>query len=72
MKFLFGDIVVVENDMVGVVIKTWNNNEHLFTYEVYVRSYNKIIEYDEENIERLKVRHKFLDKKDLFYQNNNS
>ena len=42
--FLFGDIVVVENMLIGVVVKTWED-KHGFYYEVYVRSFNAIKEY---------------------------
>ena len=40
-------------------------------YEVYVRSYNCIKEYDERDIERYKVRHKELNEEEMYYQNMN-
>lgn len=67
-KFLFGDIVVVDEEFIGVVVKTWENVKG-FYYEVYVRSYNKIMEYHEDDIERYRVRHKELDADELYYQN---
>lgn len=67
--FLFGDIVVVENFLIGVVVKTWEDT-HGFYYEVYVRSLNSIKEYREEDVERYRVRHKELNGEELHYQNN--
>ena len=67
-KFLFGDIVVVEEDLIGVVVKTWENT-HGFYYEVYVRSYSGIKNYDEDKIERYRVRHKELDEDELYWPN---
>lgn len=69
MKFLFGDIVVVEDNLIGVIVKSWETvlSKSRF-YEVYVRSYNAIKEYPEENIERYKVRHKELNDEEMYYQ----
>lgn len=69
MKFLFGDIVVVENSLIGVIVKSWQSTMRGNYYEVYVRNYNGIIEYDESNIERYKVRHKELNEEEMYYQN---
>ncbi len=66
--FLFGDIVVVDLDLIGVVVKTWEDS-HGFYYEVYVRSLNAIKEYREEDIERYRVRHKELDAEEVNWQN---
>lgn len=67
--FLFGDIVVVDECFIGVIVKTWEHNDY-YTYEVYVRNANGIIEYTEEEIERYKVRHKELNEEEMCYQNN--
>jgi hypothetical protein len=67
-KFLFGDIVVVDGVLIGVVVKTWEDKKG-FYYEVYVRSYNGIREYREEEIDRYRVRHKELNGEELYYQN---
>ena len=74
MKFLFGDIVVIEQDLIGVVVKTWDKRESIhekkgYYYEVYVRSYNTIKEYHEDDIERYRVRHKELNEEEFDYQN---
>lgn len=47
-RFNFGDIVVVEDDYIGVVVKCWGG-EHPHN-EVYVRSYNGIKDYGEDEI----------------------
>ena len=67
-KFLFGDIVVVEEDLIGVVVKTWEDKIGYY-YEVYVRMKNCIEQYGEEEIERYRVRHKYLDEEELEWQN---
>lgn len=66
MKFCFGDIVVVDNSQIGVVIKSWLNNTH----EVYVRNYDCIKLYREVEMERYIVRHKYLNEEELEYQRN--
>ena len=68
-KFLFGDIVVINKDEIGVILKTWNGNEYDSTsYEVYNRMTNKPELYYEDEIERYKVRHKYLNKEEMQYQ----
>lgn len=71
MKFLFGDIVVVEKCLIGVIVKSWQSTKRGNYYEVYVRNYNRIIEYNESDIERYKVRHKELNDEEMYYQNMN-
>lgn len=68
MKFLFGDIVVVEDYLIGVIVKSWTLSMRGNYYEVYVRNYNSIKEYDEKDIERYKVRHKELNEEEMYYQ----
>lgn len=53
-QFNFGEIVIVEDEFIGVVCKCWSDE----TYDVYVRSWNAIsgckaselrrFEYDKE------------------------
>ena len=69
MKFCFGDIVVVENNLIGVVVKSWIRNNNSLEYEVYVRNYNSIETYSEDKIERYMVRHKELNDEEKYYQN---
>ena len=66
MKYCFGDIVVVEGELIGVVVKSWIGKTN--NYDVYVRMYNGIRNYDESEIERYMVRHKYLDDEEKMYQ----
>lgn len=50
-KFQFSNVVIVEGNLVGCIVKTWGPSCGREThYEVYVRSYNSIYEYDEKDI----------------------
>lgn len=54
-QFIFGDIVVVEKGLIGVIVKAWHHaNTKKYTYEVYVRYYNSISRYEEEEVEDFK------------------
>ena len=66
MKFCFGDIVVVEDGLIGVIVKSWESGN----YDVYVRSFNGIVGYSENKIERYMVRHKYLNDEEKEYQYN--
>lgn len=68
MKFCFGDIVVVEGNLIGVICKSWIKDNKEIYYEVYVRSFNGIKEYTESEIQRYMVRHKELNDEELEYQ----
>ncbi len=46
MKFQFSNVVVVDGDNVGVIVKSWADGTH----EVYVRYYNQIRSYPEDQI----------------------
>lgn len=72
MKFCFGDIVVVNGNQIGVIVKSWEQSSKGFpvSHDVYVRSYNSISNYPESEIERYMVRHKYLDDQELEWQNN--
>ena len=70
MKYTFGDIVVTEKTLIGVVVKCWVRDNKTHFYDVYVREFNFIKQYEEEDIERYMVRHKYLDEEELKYQRN--
>lgn len=61
-------MVVVEGNLIGVIVKSWIRNNKEIVYEVYVRSYNEIKEYKEDDIQRYMVRHKELSEEELEYQ----
>ena len=71
MKFCFGDIVVVEGNLIGVVVKSWitySKGKKICNYDVYVRMKNAIQNYREDEIQRYMVRHKYLSEEELEYQ----
>jgi hypothetical protein len=77
MNFTFGDIVVVEHDLIGVVVKDWvtldtrsTPYKEIVKHEVYVREFNCIKEYDENEMQRYMVRHKCLNEEEMEYQRN--
>lgn len=69
MKFCFGDIVVVEGNLIGVVVRSWIEKTFV-SHDVYVREWDKIIEFTEDEIERYMVRHKYLDEVEIEWQKN--
>lgn len=70
MKVYFGDIVVVENDQIGVVVKSWIPNKGEPYHEVYVRNQYSINNYKESELERYCVRHKELSEEEIGWQFN--
>ena len=70
MNYTFGDIVVIEDNLIGVVVKSWCKSNGTIEHEVYVRSYNSIKLYKEDEMQRYMVRHKYLDEEEMEYQNN--
>ncbi|MDX9744481.1 MAG: hypothetical protein RBT59_11720, partial [Arcobacteraceae bacterium] len=53
-KFQFSNVVVVRKNLIGVVVKTWGASKlRGFHYDVYVRSWNRIDEFDEDEIKHL-------------------
>lgn len=69
-QFLFGDIVVINDSHIGVIVKTWEKpDSDEFEYEVYNRMTSEIEMHDEEAMERYRVRHKYLNEEEMQYQN---
>ncbi len=68
MKYTFGDIVVVDGENIGIVVKSWLGKEP--NHDIYVRMYNGIKNYKESEIERYMVRHKYLSEEEKEYQSN--
>lgn len=70
MKYCFGDIVVVEESLIGVICKSWgeSNMGAEPNYDVYVRMFNAIKNYPESQVQRYMVRHKYLNDEELEYQ----
>lgn len=73
MKYCFGDIVVVNGNLIGVIVKSWvtyHKGQIIPNYDVYVRMDNAIKNYKEHEIERYMVRRKYLDDEEMEYQYN--
>lgn len=72
MNFCFGDMVVVEETLIGVVVKDWCpiGKDREINHDVYVREYNSIKNYKESEMQRYMVRHKYLNDEELEYQRN--
>lgn len=70
MKYCFGDIVVVEDNLIGVVVKDWCSLENVVSHDIYVRYFNEIRSYREDQMERYMVRHKYLSGEEIIYQDN--
>lgn len=70
MKLVFGDICVVEDELIGVVVKCWgrSNKNKEPHYEVYVPIYNKIQIYKSSEVERYQVRNKYLSDEEVEWQ----
>ena len=50
--FQFGDIVVVGEDMIGVVVKSWKNQNNVTSHEIYVRTLRSIVSMEESKLSR--------------------
>ena len=48
-KFQFSNVVVVEEESIGVIVKSWEG-EHQYNHDVYVREFNAIKNYQESEI----------------------
>ena len=72
MKYCFGDIVVVNGDEIGVVVKSWQRSlkGKEQSYDVYCRMQDAIVNYPESQVQRYMVRHKYLDEDELRWQKN--
>ena len=64
--FQFGNVVVVEGDMVGVIVKTWETNGN-YNHEVYVRGWNGIKTYEESHINHFVYSKELADGEREFY-----
>jgi len=63
MIFQFGNVVVVDDDQIGVIVKSWANNTH----DVYVRSYNSVREYAEQDIKHFVYSKELTEEEIAFY-----
>ena len=63
-RFQFGNVVVVEDDQIGCIVKTWDDD----TYEVYVRCYNCIRTYKTKDIQPYIYSKELSDEERRFYE----
>lgn len=53
-RYQFSNVVVVKENLVGVIVKTWGASKNRgIHYEVYVRLWNSIEEFNEDEIKHL-------------------
>jgi hypothetical protein len=62
-KFQFSNVVVVDDDQIGVVVKSWDDGMH----DVYVRAYNSVRSYCEEDIKHFVYSKILLEDEHDFY-----
>lgn len=63
-NFQFGNVVVIDNDQIGLIVKSWADNTH----DVYVRSYNRIQTYDAKYIQHFIYSKELSDDEREFYE----
>ena len=64
MKFQFSNVVVVEDDQIGVIVRSFEDK----TYYVYVRSSNTVNTFHEEEIEHYVYSKNILSEQAQFYE----
>jgi hypothetical protein len=69
IRFQFGNVVVVKGVNIGVIVKSWGKGTlHGRSYDVYVRSFNGITTYREEDIQHYIYSKELTDEEREFYQ----
>ncbi len=66
-RFQFSNVVVVDNENIGVILKTWGGGRE-YSYDVYVRSYNEIRCYRESEIKHFVYSKELSDDEKEFYR----
>ena len=66
-KFQFSNVVVVDDDQIGVIVKTYSSGKGRFSYDIYVRSYNSIHVYPEGKIKHFVYSKHLADDEYEFY-----
>ncbi len=66
-KFQFGNVVVVDDDQIGVIVKSWGGMGKPYSHDVYVRGYNGIREYSEDDIRHFIYSKHLSDEELTFY-----
>ncbi len=63
-KFQFSNVVVVDLDQIGVIVKSWADNTH----DVYVRSRNGVWHYREDQIRHFIYSKELSDEEREYYK----
>ncbi len=63
MSFQFGNVVVVDDSQIGVIVKSWEGR----VYEVYVRSFNGIKMFETSKIKHYVYSKELTDEEKEFY-----
>ena len=63
ITFQFGNVVVVEDNLIGVIVKSWADNSH----DVYVRSFNFIKTYQAKGIKHFVYSKELTEEEKEFY-----
>lgn len=63
MKFQFSNVVIVDGDSIGVIVKSWADNTH----DVYIRYHSLIKTYPENQIKHYVFSKELLDDQKEFY-----
>lgn len=66
-KFQFSNVVVVDTDQIGVILKTWEGPSG-FEYDIYVRSYKFVRSYNERDIKHYVYSKELFDQEKGFYE----
>jgi len=64
MTFQFSNVVVVDDDQIGVIVKSWADDSH----DVYVRGYNRVEQYHESQIKHFIYSKNLSEDEYEFYQ----
>lgn len=69
--FQFSNVVVVENNLIGVIVKSWERltgeEAGIYLYEVYVRDYNGVKEYRENEIRHFVYSKELTEEEEEYY-----
>ena len=63
VSFQFGNVVVVDDGLIGVIVKSWVNDDH----DVYVRGYNGVRTYQGKDIQHFVYSKALTDEEKEFY-----
>ena len=63
MKFQFSNVVVVDGENIGVIVKSWSDR----TYDVYVRHCHAIKHFHESEIKHYVYSKELLEEQEEFY-----